>query len=74
MIYFHRRTSPVRDDEYVYVEKFDNDRMDRFKTRIGFNPARFELDRIIVNKIRGNECYYQDNDTGELIKYFFDNT
>lgn len=74
MIYFHRRTSPVRDDEYVYVEKFDNDRMDRYKTRIGFNPTRFELDRIIVNKIRGNECYYQDNDTGELIKYFFDNT
>jgi hypothetical protein len=59
MIYFHRRTSPVSDDEYVYVEKFDNDHMDRYKTRIGFNPSRFELDRIILNKIRCNECLRQ---------------
>lgn len=74
MIYFHLRTSPIKDDEYIYMETFDSERMNQYKTRIGFNPNQFDLDRIIFNKIMRNECYYQNNDVGELVKYFLDNT
>lgn len=74
MIYFHIRTSKIKQDEYKYIESFNSDTMNQYKTRIGFNPSQFDLDRIIVQKIKRNECYYQDNDTGELVKYFLENT
>lgn len=74
MIYFHMRTSPIKQDEYVYLERFDSNTLNRYKTRVGLNPAQFDLDRIICNKIQRNECYYQNNDVGEMVKYFLDNT
>lgn len=74
MIYFHMRTSPIKQDEYVYLERFDSNTLNRYKTRIGFNPTQFDLDKIICDKIQRNECYYQNNDVGEMVKYFLDNT
>lgn len=73
MIYFHKKTTPIKPKEYVYIEQFDNQYMHTYTTRIGFNP-NYQLDKIILSKIKYNECYYQNNDIGETIKYFLQNT
>ena len=74
MIYFHKKTTPIKyDSDLVYFDKYDNAFMHMYNRRIGFNP-RYKLDAYIVEKISHNGCYYQDNDVGETIKYFLENT
>jgi hypothetical protein len=47
--------------------------MDEPNFRIGFNP-QYQLDKIILTLIKNNQCYYQNPDVGETVKYFIDNT
>lgn len=74
MIYFHLKTTPVRKKyDYEYFETWDIERMDEPNFRIGFNP-QYQLDKIILTLIKNNQCYYQNPDVGETVKYFIENT
>lgn len=74
MIYFHIKTTPIRKkQDYVYLEKVNNSLLHKYQTRVGFKSC-YKMDVLIIQKIQYEECYYQNNDVGESVKYFLENT
>lgn len=70
-IYFHRKTTPLmyKRDDYVYKTKWDEKQLTNPLIRIGFN-SRYTLDKIILQCVDNNRCFYDENDTGEKLKHF----
>ena len=74
MLYFHMKTGPIKyDDDIIYAERFDSEELYKHTYRIGLNPHVYELDAVLLKMLTNNQCYFQDNDTGEKVKYFFEN-
>lgn len=75
MIYFHRvTTTPKREEDVCYMEYFDEEQINRHNYRVGMKPNIYLLDKTILKMIDNNQVYYQDDDVGEKVKYFLENT
>lgn len=68
-IYFHRKTTPIREDNAQLVYQQSPDYRRNYRTNI-FKPQT-RLDKKIVDLILKEKVFYQDNEVGEILNNYY---
>lgn len=68
-LYFHRKTTPIKDDneQLVYQQKTDYRRNYRINILAPYNN---KIEKYILDLILKQKVFYQDNDVGELFNNY----
>lgn len=67
-IYFHRKTTPLRDDNKQLVYKTEDD-VSR-NCRVNILKPYGKADRKILHLMQIRKCFYQDNEIGEIVNNY----
>lgn len=68
-IYFHMYNDLIEPDELVYLDEWYPDAIDAANVFVGLDNHR-KIDKVILNKLSENRCYFEDDDTGEKVSHF----
>lgn len=67
-LYFHRKTTPIREDneQLVYQQQTDH----RRNYRINILKPYSKVDKYIAELLRRKKAFYQDNEVGEIVNNY----
>lgn len=74
-VFFHNKTTPLqwRQDDYIYLPTWDPDKMYMPTVRVGLDSRR-QLDKIVLQMIRTNRAYYDNDVTADKLSHFLEET
>lgn len=67
-IYFHRKTTPIKEDNEQLVYQQHTDYRRNYRTNI-FKPYH-KADKYIADLIKREKCFFQDNEIGEIFNNY----
>lgn len=68
IIYIHRKTTPIRDDNEQLIYQCSVDYRPNYKTTI-FRPSN-RLEALIADIVNNKKVFYQDNELGEIFSNY----